>query len=125
MPIIQSSISSQSNSGSFGPQPNPITIVKWGSQSENSIIKTLPLSYSSLTATYEAILIPQTIAANNFVVEILIGDKTYEWKSTAEVELEEGKEYTLALTAGKDKVSGSRFTASTWGSGTGISSATE
>ena len=125
LPIIQSSISSQSNSGSFGPQPNPITIVKWGSQSENSIIKTLPLSYSSLTATYEAILIPQTIAANNFVVEILIGDKTYEWKSTAEVELEEGKEYTLALTAGKDKVSGSRFTASTWGSGTGISSATE
>ena len=124
-PIIQSSISSQSNSGSFSPQPNPITIVKWGSQSENSIIKTLPLSYSSLTATYEAILIPQTIAANNFVVEILIGDKTYEWKSTAEVELEEGKEYTLELTAGKDKVSGSSFTASTWGSGTGISSATE
>ena len=99
-PIIQSSISSQSNSGSFSPQPNPITIVKWGSQSENSIIKTLPLSYSSLTATYEAILIPQTIEADNFGVEILIGDKTYEWKSTAEVELEEGYEYTLELNAG-------------------------
>lgn len=126
LPYIQSSISSQSNSGSFGPQPNPITIVKWSSQSENSIIKTCPPgSYTSLTTTYEAILIPQTIAADNFVVEILIGDKTYEWKSTAEVKLEEGKEYTLALTAGKDKVSGSSFTASTWGSGTDISSATE
>lgn len=94
-------------------------------QSENSIIKTCLGSYSSRTATYEAILIPQTIEANNFVVEILIGDKTYEWKSAEAVILEEGKEYTLALTAGKDKVSGSSFTASAWGSGTGISSATE
>lgn len=129
-PIIQSSISSQSNSGSFSPLPNPITIVRWSSQSENSIIKSCPLTYTSSTATsptatYEAILIPQTIEADNFGVEILIGDKTYEWKSAAEVELEEGYEYTLELTAGKDKVSGSSFTANTWGSGTGISSATE
>ena len=98
--------------------------------SDVSIIKSCPLTYTSSTATsptatYEAILIPQTIAAKNFGVEILIGDKTYEWKSTAEVTLEEGKEYTLELNAGKNKVSGSSFTASTWGSGTGISSATE
>lgn len=103
-----------------------VDVTKWSSQSENSIIKTCPPgSYSSLTATYEAILIPQTIEADNFVVEILIGDKTYEWKSAAAVKLEEGKEYTLELTAGKVKVSGSSFSASTWGSGTGISSATE
>ena len=123
--FIQSSISSQSNSGSFSPLTNPITIVRWSSQSDVSIIKSCPLTYSSLSATYEAILIPQTIEADNFGVEILIGDKTYEWKSTAEVELEEGYEYTLELTAGKDKVSRSSFTANTWGSGTGISSATE
>lgn len=107
-----------------------VDVTKWSSQSENSIIKSCPLTYTSSTATsptatYEAILIPQTIEADNFGVEILIGDKTYEWKSAAAVILEEGKEYTLELTAGKNKVSGSSFTASTWGSGTGISSATE
>ena len=123
-PISSVAVFGSNRTGIYQPINPSTTTEKWGSQCENSIIKTLPLSYSSLTATYEAILIPQTIAANNFVVEILIGDKTYEWKSTAEVELEEGKEYTLALTAGKDKVSGSSFTASTWGSGTGISSAT-
>ena len=125
-PISSVAVFGSNRTGIYQPINPSTTTEKWSSQSENSIIKTCPpLSYTSLTTTYEAILIPQTIAANNFVVEILIGDKTYEWKSTAEVELEEGKEYTLELTAGKDKVSGNNFTTSSWGSGNGINSATE
>ena len=125
-PISSVAVFGSNRTGIYQPINPSTTTEKWSSQSENSIIKTCPpLSYTSLTTTYEAILIPQTIAANNFVVEILIGDKTYEWKSTAEVDLEEGKEYTLSLTAGKDKVSGNTFTTSSWGSGNGINSATE
>lgn len=125
-PISSVAVFGSNRTGIYQPINPSTTTEKWSSQSENSIIKTCPPdSYSSLTATYEAILIPQTIAAKNFGVEILIGDKTYEWKSTAEVELEEGKEYTLSLTAGKDKVSGNTFTTSSWGSSTpGIDRAT-
>ena len=77
------------------------------------------------TASFEVILVPQTVAAGSFGLSILVGDNTYEWFSTPEVTLESNKEYTLSLTAGKDKVSGNNFTTSSWGSGNGINSATE
>ena len=77
------------------------------------------------TASFEVILVPQTVAAGSFGLSILVGDHTYEWFSTPEVTLESNKEYTLSLTAGKDKVSGNNFTTSSWGSGNGINSATE
>ena len=77
------------------------------------------------TASFEVILVPQTVTAGSFGLSILVGDHTYEWFSTPEVTLESNKEYTLSLTAGKDKVSGNNFTTSSWGSGNGINSATE
>ena len=77
------------------------------------------------TASFEVILVPQTVAARSFGLSILVGDNTYEWFSTPKVTLDSNKEYTLSLTAGKDKVSGNSFTTSSWGSGNGINSATE
>lgn len=101
---------------------------RWSNQFNDSNVKTCPTdnyNTTSRTAKYEVILIPQTVAANTFGVEILVGDKTFRWTSAAAVTFDEGKKYTLALTVGKDKVSGNSFTASAWGGGTSISSKTE
>ena len=73
-------------------------------------------SYSATerTATYEAILIPQNIAASTFGVKVKIGDKTYTWKSANAVTLEGGKKYTLNLTLGKDELTLNTISVSKW-----------
>jgi hypothetical protein len=73
------------------------------------------VGYTKPTATYEVILVPQTIAAGNFAVQFQIGNRMFKWTSTGEVELESGKQYTLALTAGDEKVSGASFSSTAWG----------
>ena len=52
------------------------------------------------TATYEAILVPQTIAENTFGIEIRIGEKTYERKSAAAFTLIGGTNHILEMTVG-------------------------
>ena len=100
----------------------PANAEKWSGYStaaDDEIIKTCPLvayDKNARTATYEVILLPQTVAANTFCVTIFIGDKSYEWTSAKEVTLASSNKYTLALTVGKDKVSGNSFTAAPWGS---------
>lgn len=100
----------------------PANTEKWSGYStaaDDEIIKTCPLvayDKNARTATYEVILLPQTVAANTFCVTIFIGDKSYEWTSANEVTLASSNKYTLALTVGKDKVSGNSFTAAPWGS---------
>lgn len=68
-------------------------------------------------AKYECILIPQTVAANVFTVTFKIGDKEYTWTSPNAVTVEGGKQYTLALTAGKDIVTAGAFSATNWTDG--------
>ena len=99
----------------------------FGNQSNPASILACKTGYNATTrtASFEVILVPQTVAAGSFGLSILVGDNTYEWFSSAEVTLGGNKEYTLSLTAGKDKVSGNSFTTSSWGSGNGINSATE
>ena len=98
----------------------PANAEKWSSYStaaDDEVIKTCPLvayDTDARTATYEVILLPQTVAANTFCVTIFIGDKSYEWTSAKEVTLASSNKYTLALTVGKDKVSGNSFTAAPW-----------
>ena len=98
----------------------PANAEKWSSYStaaDDEVIKTCPpVAYdkNARTATYEVILLPQTVAANTFCVTIFIGDKSYEWTSANEVTLASSNKYTLALTVGKDKVSGNSFTAAPW-----------
>ena len=88
-------------------------------------IKAYAVEYTKPTATYEVILVPQTIAAGNFAVQFKIGNRMFKWTSTGEVELESGKQYTLALTAGDDKVSGASFSSTAWGDGGNNNVATE
>ncbi len=99
----------------------------FGNQSNPASILACKTGYNATTrtASFEVILVPQTVAAGSFGLSILVGDNTYEWFSSAEVTLGGNKEYTLSLTAGKDKASVNSFTTSSWGSGNGINSATE
>lgn len=97
----------------------PANTEKWSSYStaDDEVIKTCPpVAYdkNARTATYEVILLPQTVAANTFCVTIFIGDKSYEWTSVNAVTFASSNKYTLALTVGKDKVSGNSFTAAPW-----------
>ena len=96
----------------------PANADKWSDYSTaDEVINTCPLlayDKNARTATYEVILLPQTVAANTFCVTIFIGDKSYEWTSATEVTLASSNKYTLALTVGKDKVSGNSFTAAPW-----------
>lgn len=96
----------------------PANADKWSDYSTaDEVINTCPLlayDKNARTATYEVILLPQTVAANTFCVTIFIGDKSYEWTSAEAVTLASSNKYTLALTVGKDKVSGNSFTAAPW-----------
>ena len=96
----------------------PANAEKWSDYSTaDEVINTCPLlayDKNARTATYEVILLPQTVAANTFCVTIFIGDKSYEWTSANAVTLASSNKYTLALTVGKNKVSGNSFTAAPW-----------
>lgn len=83
------------------------------------------VGYTKPKATYEVILVPQTIDAGNFAVQFKIGNRMFKWTSTGEVELESGKQYTLVLTAGDEKVSGASFSSTAWGDGVNNNVATE
>lgn len=68
------------------------------------------------TATYESILVPQTIAAGALTVSFKIGTRSFSWTNTDAITLEQGKQYTLPLTVGYDAVttSGRAFSVSSW-----------
>ena len=75
----------------------------WSAGSKVSKITLIPsVAYNKAerTVTYEAILVPQTIAANTFGIEIRIGEKTYEWTSANAFTLTGGTNHTLEMTVG-------------------------
>lgn len=71
----------------------------------------------SAVAKYECILMPQTIDSNGFMVKIVIGGKTYTWKSSNEVTLAPDTQYNLTLSVGKDIVVVGGFSATPWTDG--------
>ena len=79
------------------------------------------------TATYEAIVVPQQIAAGDLTVSFKIGTRSFSWTNTEAYTLEQGKQYTLPLTVGYDAVTAAPlgFTASNWENGTGGNLVTE
>ena len=72
-------------------------------------------------ATYEAILIPQTIASGNFTVSFKVDGKLYEWayNNEAGLTLDPSTAYTLKLIAGDDKVQPVSFSVAEWKAGNG------
>lgn len=71
------------------------------------------------TATYEAILIPQTIASGEFTISFKVDGKLYEWAYNKELTLDPTTAYTLKLIAGDDKVQPVSFSVAPWGVGNG------
>ena len=73
------------------------------------------------TATYEAILIPQTIASGKFTVSFKVDGKLYEWvyNNEAGLTLAPSTAYTLKLIAGDDKVQPVSFSVAPWNAGNG------
>ena len=71
------------------------------------------------TATYEAILIPQTIESGKFTVSFKVDGKLYEWAYNQELTLAPTTAYTLKLTAGDDKVQPVSFSVAPWKAGNG------
>lgn len=67
-------------------------------------------------ATYEAIVVPQTIAAGALTVSFKIGTRSFSWTNTEAITLEQGKHYTLPLTVGHDTVTlnARAFSVSSW-----------
>jgi hypothetical protein len=67
-------------------------------------------------ATYEAIVVPQQIAAGALTVSFKIGTRSFSWTNTEAITLEQGKHYTLPLTVGYDTVTlnARAFTATSW-----------
>lgn len=73
------------------------------------------------SATYEAILIPQTIENGKFTVSFKVEGKLYEWayNNEAGLTLAPNIAYTLKLIAGDDKVQPASFSVAAWGEGNG------
>ena len=78
-------------------------------------------------ATYESIVVPQTIAIGALTVSFKIGTRSFSWTNTEAYTLEQGKKYTLPLTVGNNGVTAGvrAFTASYWENGTGGNLGTE
>ena len=88
---------------STGATYSPGAGTPWSAVSNVSKITLIPsVEYNKAerTVTYEAILVPQTIAANIFGIEIRIGEKTYEWTSAKDFTLTGGTNHTLEMTVG-------------------------
>lgn len=73
------------------------------------------------SATYEAILIPQTIGSGKFIVSFKVDGKLYEWayNNEAGLTLASNTAYTLKLIAGDDKVQPVSFSVAPWNAGNG------
>lgn len=97
--------------------PTPITPLHTGAtpfSKTNGVI-------TKASATYEAILIPQTIASGKFTVSFKVDGKLYEWvyNNEAGLTLDPNTAYTLKLIAGDDKVQPASFSVAAWGEGNG------
>lgn len=104
----------------FGSAPSATYTIteglKWNELSDALDITPCLSAYNSTTriANYEAILIPQEIEANTFGVKVMIGEKSYTWKSANSITLQGGKKYTLDLTLGKNELTLNTLSVGDW-----------
>ena len=98
--------------------PTPITPLHTGA---TPFSKDANGTITKASATYEAILIPQTIASGKFTVSFKVDGKLYEWvyNNEAGLTLDPATAYTLKLIAGDDKVQPVSFSVAEWGKGNG------
>ena len=98
--------------------PTPITPLH---TSATAFSKDADGNITKASATYEAILIPQTIESGKFTVSFKVDGKLYEWvyNNEAGLTLAPNTAYTLKLIAGDDKVQSASFSVAAWNPGNG------
>ena len=98
--------------------PTPITPLH---TSATAFSKDADGNITKASATYEAILIPQTIENGKFTVSFKVEGKLYEWayNNEAGLTLAPNTAYTLKLIAGDDKVQPASFSVAAWNPGNG------
>ena len=98
--------------------PTPITPLH---TSATAFSKDADGNITKASATYEAILIPQTIESGKFTVSFKVDGKLYEWvyNNEAGLTLAPTTAYTLKLIAGDDKVQPASFSVAAWNPGNG------
>lgn len=99
---------------------NPQTITPFYT-GETPFSKDADGKITKASATYEAILIPQTIESGEFTVSFKVDGKLYEWvyNNEAGLTLDPSTAYTLKLIAGDDKVQPASFSVAAWNPGNG------
>ena len=113
--ILSSTDNPQVSFSYYYGNPTPISPFRTGTtpySKTNGVI-------TKASATYEAILIPQTIASGNFTVSFKVDGKLYEWAYNKDLTLDPSTAYTLKLIAGDDKVQPASFSVAPWGVGNG------
>lgn len=115
--ILSSTDNPQVSFSNYSGDPTPISPYRTGTtpySKTNGVI-------TKASATYEAILIPQTIASGKFTVSFKVDGKLYEWayNNEAGLTLDPSTAYTLKLIAGDDKVQPASFSVAAWGKGNG------
>ena len=65
-------------------------------------------------ATYEAILVPQQIAAGQLTISFKVGTRSFSWTNDEAITLEQGKRYTLPITVGTDGAGARAFVTRAW-----------
>ena len=113
--ILSSTDNPQVSFSYYYGNPTPISPFRTGTtpySKTNGVI-------TKASATYEAILIPQTIASGKFIVSFKVDGKLYEWTYNQELTLAPTTAYTLKLIAGDDKVQPVSFSVAPWNAGNG------
>ena len=101
-PVTDFTVKGTNTGFSFNPQTGAVSVTA-GTQAD---ITPLAGTYTPGTATaktatalYEAILVPQSIAAGNLNITFSIGSSEYEWSNTEMITLAAGRTYNLLLSA--------------------------
>lgn len=83
---------------------------------------------TNATSEYQCILLPQTVVASAFTIDIFIkGKGNYQYTLSTDQTFGVGKSYSLTLNVGKDMVTAGNMTITEWvpGNGEGINHITE
>lgn len=66
------------------------------------------------TATYECLLLPQTVSVGEFSVNITVNGKKYVWTSDTDITLDSNYKYELPIKVGKDYITAGSILVSDW-----------